>query len=147
MLQKMVHKSEVLQRYVASQLLPHENDLFDSPLSETIEVLDALNLRFVFDGVVADFEAWKSSSAEAARLIWEAKTERRKLSAYAQEFFLLLAQKFNQEPLLRKGKFHNLVAFAPVHSIAAEVTEKLDALHQLFENAASIAHALNVPMD
>ncbi|MDA8456559.1 ATP-binding protein [Acidovorax sp. GBBC 3334] len=124
---------EVLKRYAMSQSA--DMDLFGSFESDIDEVLDALVLRVVFDSVEADFRTWKNSSPEAARIIWEAKTERRKLSAFAEEFFQQLAGRIGGPVLLRKGELHRLVEWIPTSVIAAEVSQKLDALQQLFAQA------------
>ncbi|AVS82261.1 AAA family ATPase [Paracidovorax avenae] len=124
---------EVLKRYAMSQSADME--LFGSFESDIDEVLDALVLRVVFDSVEADFRTWKNSSPEAARIIWEAKTERRKLSAFAEEFFQQLSGRIGGPVLLRKGELHRLVEWIPTSAIAAEVSQKLDALQQLFAQA------------
>ncbi|WP_375575597.1 AAA family ATPase [Paracidovorax oryzae] len=124
---------EVLKRYAMSQSA--DMDLFGSFESDIDEVLDALVLRVVFDSVEADFRTWKNSSPEAARIIWEAKTERRKLSAFAEEFFQQLSGRIGGPVLLRKGELHRLVEWIPASVIAAEVSQKLDALQQLFAQA------------
>ena len=124
---------DVLRRYALAQYAGME--LFSSFEPEINEVLDALVLSQVFDGVEADFATWKSSPPEAARIVWEAKTERRKLSAFAEEFFQRLATRTSGTVLLRKGELHRLVEWISPSSIAPEVAEKLDALQHLFEAA------------
>ncbi len=100
--------------------------------AEIDKVLDALVLEQVFDGVAADFDIWKQSPAPVSRLLWESKTERRKLSAFAEAFFRRLAQQLGGQMLLKKGELHLLVQYAPPSSIPAEVREKLDLLVTLF---------------
>lgn len=100
--------------------------------AEIDKVLDALVLEQVFDGVEADFDIWKQSPAPVSRLLWESKTERRKLSAFAEAFFRRLAQQLGGQMLLKKGELHLLVQYAPPSSIPAEVSEKLDLLVTLF---------------
>ena len=76
---------EVLRTYCYRQY--PADDLFtqvarvsvDEALAETIKDL-------VFDGDQANYDTWRGSPADAARLIWEAQTERRKLSSTAEEF-------------------------------------------------------------
>jgi ABC-type nitrate/sulfonate/bicarbonate transport system ATPase subunit len=112
-----------------------EMDLFGGFHVEIDEVLDALVLDKVFDGNGADFDEWKRSPPGAARLVWEAKTERRKVSAIAEEFFRRLASKLGGQMLLKKGELHRLASFAKADSVPAEVAEKLDLLSRLFDHA------------
>ena len=125
---------EVLRRQVAE----HYKDLplFLGEIRGTSEeVLDALILERVFDGRDADFDTWKTARADAARLLWEARTERVKLSDFAEEFFRRLAERLGHAMLLRKGELHQLVRFVDPASIPAEVSEKLDLLEALFDHA------------
>ncbi len=113
------------------------NDLFTGHAQIAIEdaLADVVSRR-VFDGMADDYAEWQRSTPAAARLVWEAKTERRKLSAIAEEFFRILAGKLNSPLLLKKGEFHRLVADAELSSGAeAEVREKLDELTKLFNSA------------
>lgn len=110
-------------------------ELFGGHQQEIDEVLDALVLEQIFDGDAGDFSTWRQSPPDAAQLVWASKTERRKLSAFAEEFFRRLAQLLGHPMLLKKGELHRLVADAPVASIAAEVGEKLDLLAALFARA------------
>ncbi|CAN7252850.1 AAA family ATPase [Pseudorhodoferax sp. LjRoot39] len=110
-------------------------ELFGGHQQEIDDVLDALVLEQVFDGDAGDFATWRQSPPDAAQLVWASKTERRKLSAFAEEFFRRLAQRLGHPMLLKKGELHRLVADAPVASIAAEVSEKLDLLAALFARA------------
>ena len=98
-------------------------------------VLDGLILEQVFDGQEADFQAWKQATPELMRMLWEAKTERRKLSVFAEEFFRRLAQRLNDQMLLKKGELHRLVPFTNPPSISPEVTEKLNLLADIFRAA------------
>ena len=99
------------------------------------ELLDALILERVFDGRKQDFDTWKSAGADAARLLWEARTERVKLSDFAEEFFRRLAERLGEAMLLRKGELHRLIRFVDPSSIPAEVGEKLDLLGEIFDHA------------
>lgn len=127
---------EVLGRYARSRYA--DMDLFGGFEKEIQEVLDAVVLDKVFDAVRADFDAWKSLPADSARVLWEAKTERRKLSDFAETFFRQLADRLGGQMLLRKGELHQLVAFAEKKSIPTEVSEKLDMLTQLFRSAEEV---------
>lgn len=126
---------DVLRRYALAQYA--ELELFGSFQVEIDEVLDALVLERLFDAIEADFQDWKQSPPGPARLVWEAKTQRLKLSTFAEEFFRRLAGRVSGSMLLKKGELHRLVTMVDPKTIAAEVTEKLDLLHKLFEPAAS----------
>ena len=67
---------------------------------EIDEVLDLLMLEQVFESIEADFQVWKYSPPEAARIVWEAKTQRLKLSSFAEEFFRRLATRVSGGMLL-----------------------------------------------
>ena len=127
---------EVLREQVA------EHYRKDSPLflgevrDASEETLDALILERVFDGREDDLATWKAASADAARLLWEARTERVKLSDLAEEFFRRLAERLGHAMLLRKGELHRLVRFVDPASIPPEVGEKLDRLGALFDHAS-----------
>ena len=111
-------------------------DLFSDAFSEDIDkVLDQLILERVFDDAKDDFLTYNNSTPEAARLIWNSKTERIKLSDFAEEFFRRLAQHLGHAMLLRKGELHRLVAYVEPASIPAEVSEKLDLLLEIFQLA------------
>jgi len=113
-------------------------ELFGGFQQDIDAVLDRLILEQVFDGVEADLQAWKQASSEVARVLWEAKTERRKLSVFAEEFFRRLAQQLNGQMLLKKGELHQLVQFVNPQSIPLEVVDKLDMLNELFHVSAPI---------
>ena len=123
----------LLRGYAVSHYADME--LFAGHQQEIDEVLDALVLEQVFDGDAGDFSTWQQLPPDAAQLVWASKTERRKLSAFAEEFFRRLAQRLGHPMLLKKGELHQLVANAPTASIAAEVGEKLDLLATLFASA------------
>ncbi len=110
-------------------------DLFSGFQDEIESVLDALIMEQVFDNIEADFHTWKQSPVEVARLLWEAKTERRKLSTFAEDFFRRLAQKMGGQLLLKKGELHRLVAYANPQIIPVEVGEKLALLVELFRSS------------
>lgn len=126
---------DVLRRYA----LEHYSDmtLFDGFAAEIDAVLDALILALIFDSVDADFQAWKQAPSEAARVVWEAKTQRFKLSTFAEDFFRQLAAKVGGGMLLKKGELHQLVAYVDAKSIPTEVTEKLDQLKLLFASVSA----------
>ena len=111
--------------------------MFSDAFSEEIDsVLDQLILERIFDGEKNDFLTYRNSEPEAARLlIWNSKTERLKLSDFAEVFFRQLGQRLGHTMLLRKGELHRLVAYAEPASIPAEVSEKLDLLLDIFHKA------------
>ena len=110
--------------------------LFVEPLtSEFDEVLDALILERVFSGRASDFATWRGLDVEAARLLWEASTERIKLSDFAEAFFRRVAERLGHATLLRKGDLHQLVNLVNPQSISTEVSETLDLLKALFDAA------------
>ena len=110
--------------------------LFAEPFtSEFDEVLDALILERVFSGRASDFATWQGLDVEAARLLWEASTERIKLSDFAETFFRRVAERLGHAMLLRKGDLHQLVNFIDPSSISTEVSETLDLLKVLFDAA------------
>lgn len=114
-------------------------DLFAQEAREAIEdVLTSVITESVFDGDEFDYQAWRQSPSVAARLVWEAKTERRKLSTLAEVFFRRLALRLGGPMLLTKGELHRLIPLAELTTNAeAEVSAKLDLLMQLFERAQS----------
>lgn len=121
---------EVLRNYAMAHY--RDMELFDSFRAEIESVLEQLILERVFDGITADFQTYRSSAPEVARLLWDAKTERLKLSDFAEEFFRRLADKLRHAMLLKKGELHRLVEYVDPQIIPAEVTEKLDLLDALF---------------
>lgn len=124
---------EVLRKFALASLAG--SNLFDGFAAEIEQVLSALILERVFNGVSGDFDEYQRSPAGAARLVWEAKTERLKLSDFAEEFFRQLALKIGGPMILTKGELHNLVSQVEVASIPAEVTEKLKLLEGIFRAA------------
>lgn len=115
-----------------------EDDLFAQQSHAAIdEVMEDLVLEQVFSGEVADYAAWHEASPEVSRVLWEAKTQGLKLSAFAEEFFRRLADKIGGSMLLTKGELHRLVPFVPIGSIPKEVNEKLDLLLEIFSGAVS----------
>jgi ABC-type branched-subunit amino acid transport system ATPase component len=126
---------DVLRRFAEEHY--HKGiDLFSESFTEDIGlVLDELIIDRVFDNEKEDFRAYRSSTPEVARLIWASKTERLKLSEFAEEFFRRLAQRLGHPMLLRKGDLHRLVEYADPSGIANEVTEKLNLLVDIFRLA------------
>lgn len=125
---------DLLEGYVVGQY--GDMTLFDSFRRDARDVLDVLIRERVFAGIAADFKVYRGLPPDAARVLWEAKTERIKLSDFAEEFFRRLAAKLGQRMLLRKGELHQLVAYADPQAIPNEVREKLDLLIDVFRPAA-----------
>ena len=110
--------------------------LFAEPFaSEIDDVLDALILERVFSGRASDFATWQGLDVEAARLLWEASTERIKLSDFSETFFRRVAERRGHAMLPRKGDLHQLVNLVDPQSISGEVSETLDLLKALFDAA------------
>ena len=127
---------DVLRRYaLGGSAAP---GLFDASDVEVDEVMDALVLERVFESIAADFQAWRQAPPDAARIVWEAKTQRLKLSTFAEDFFRRLAEKIGCGMLLTKGELHRLIALVNPKTIAAEVSEKLDLLQILFTVAVPL---------
>jgi hypothetical protein len=124
---------DLLRRYALSEYRGME--LFDGFRPQIDEVLDELTLEQVFGGNHADLQTWKESPPEAARIVWEAKTERLKMSNFAETFFRNLAGKVGGQMLLRKGELHRLIAMTDPKGIPSEVKSKLDELRTLFAAA------------
>lgn len=109
--------------------------LFGSFQQEIDSVLAGLLLERLFAGSEADLQVFQTAEPPAARLLWEAKTERLKLSDFAEAFFRRLADELGHAMLLRKGELHRLVAYVEPARIPLEVTEKLDLLLAVFRAA------------
>ena len=125
---------EVLRAYVAHEY--RDTPLFDRFRDETNEVLDELVPERVFGGRERGFQTWKGTSPDAARLLWEARTDQLKLSDFAEEFFRRLADRLGHAMLLRKRDLHRLVNFMEAEAVAEEVSEKLELLVELFQGAS-----------
>jgi ABC-type branched-subunit amino acid transport system ATPase component len=128
----------VLNKFVENERQRH--GLFVPPQEVVDKVLDQLILEQVFQGNAVDLRTWREAPASAARLIWESKTERLKLSGFAEEFFRRLRNASGLELMLTKSEFHRLVEFADIETLDPEVAEKLTLLQELFETAPD-AHA------
>lgn len=112
-----------------------EQPLWQQPIDK---ILDKVVIEFIFDNNNQDFDIWKNSDRDTAKLIWEAQTRQRKISAFAEEFFRRLADRLGHVMLLRKGEFYRLIEFADDQHISDEVSEKLDLLSKLFTGAEPV---------
>jgi ABC-type cobalamin/Fe3+-siderophores transport system ATPase subunit len=124
---------DVLLRFASEHYADME--LFGGFRDEISLVLGELVLDRVFGGIDSDYRTYLNLPPDAARLLWEAKTERVKLSDFAEEFFRRLADKLGHAMLLKKGELHRLVAFVEPQTIPPEVGEKLGLLESLFKTA------------
>ena len=98
---------EVLRKYVVDHY--QDMPLFFATMED---VLNALIQERVFDDNQSDFTTWRDANEDVKRLLWEAQTQRLKLSDFAEEFFRRLAEKLGHAMLLRKGELHRLIHFA-----------------------------------
>lgn len=127
---------DLLRRYALSHY--GNDDLFFNVVESEIQVvLDGLVSEEVFGGNVADFDTWKDSPGDSARLVWDSKTEHIKLSSFAEEFFRRLGTKLQKPMLMRKGELHRLIKLVDVRSIPIEVSQKLDLLEGLLTGGQS----------
>lgn len=126
---------DLLRRHALEQFSGLE--LFDNFRPQIDKVLDALVLERVFGGNETDFQTWKESPPEASRIIWEAKSERIKMSNFAEDFFRRLATEIGGQMLLRKGELHRMVSLIEPASVSPDVIRMLDHLHRLFLAARS----------
>jgi len=122
---------DLLRTYARSKY-PSDDLLADETHSSIEEALAEVITEQVFDGARNDYQAWTNAPPDAMRLVWEAKTERRKLSTVAEEFFRKLAARMGGAMLLTKGELHRLVPLAPTAGLSSEITQKLDCLAVLF---------------
>lgn len=121
---------EVLRRYAVER--NRDMDLFGGFVAEIDATLDALIRERVFAGIEADFVAYKKADPDVARVLWEAKTERLKMSDIAEDYFRRLGEALGQPMLLRKGELHRLASVVDTNSVPGEIFEKLDLLSDLF---------------
>ena len=126
---------DILRQFAINEYKDMDGTLFGGFRKEIDEVLGELILDRVFGGIEADYKTYRASPAEAARLLWDAKTERLKLSTFAEEFFRQLSIKLGHAMLLTKGELHRLVPLTDAAAISSEVTEKLNQLEELFRSA------------
>jgi len=132
---------DLLRRY--SQSKYQDMELFDGHQKEIQAVLDNLILEQIFCGVEKDFQAWKPLPPEAARMVWEAKSERLKLSTFAEEFFRRLASQLGGQMLLKKGELHRMIELIEPKNIPSEVSDMLSLLESIFNNAGMIEASSN----
>jgi hypothetical protein len=127
---------ELLKEYALLQF--KDEELFGGFRSEIDGVLDSIVLSDIFDGNQGDFDAWHQSPPSSMRLVWEAKTLSKKLSAFAETFFRELAGKTGGQILLKKGEFHRLIPFSKAETIPNEVSVKLSLLEDLFNSSRKL---------
>ena len=105
--------------------------LFSQFEQEIQDILDGLVQEQIFAGNSKDFGTWKDLDGNAERIVWEARTERIKLSTFAEDFFRRLAQSLGSPMLLRKGELHRLLELVEPEQIDDEVAQKLDLVADL----------------
>jgi ABC-type multidrug transport system ATPase subunit len=126
----------LLRGYVAAR--NPELGLFAVDTAQTDEVLAGLIEEKVFGGDQDDYLVWKNTASDASRLIWESKTQGLKLSSFAEEFFRRLRDDTGLDMMLTKGEFHRLVEFSDLGGLPREVSDKLDLIADLFQDAAAV---------
>ncbi len=119
---------ELLIAYVESQL--SSEDLFVRHLEE---IMNHLILQQIFDGERTDFENYRKADVCTRKTLWRAQTQTKKLSAFAEAFFERLAEATGGRVLIRKGGFHELIAYCDPAELNGEVIQKLDALKRLID--------------
>jgi ABC-type cobalamin/Fe3+-siderophores transport system ATPase subunit len=106
--------------------------LFGGHSMEIDNTLRRLVLEVVFSGATDDYAIYHNMTGDAKRLVWDARTQRVKLSDFAEEFFRRLAAELGDQMLLTKGELHRLIRDVRVDQIPMEVHEKLNALDRIF---------------
>ena len=99
------------------------------------EILDDMTLEQVFRGSEQDFSDWKRLEPNLSRLVWNAQAAQVKMSDFAEIFFRRVAEKTGSPMLLRKGELYKLIPYVDADSVDPEISEKLNLLADLFENA------------
>ena len=126
-----------IENYIVSPmtLLNYVRENGDLPLmmEPASEILDDMTLQRVFHGNEQIFSTWKDLEPNASEVLWSAQAALVKTSEFAEEFFRRVADKTGKPMLLRKSDLHKLIPY--VDSVDPEVSEKLDLLADLFENA------------
>jgi len=128
---------EVLRNYAIRQY--SDATLFGGHRTEIDRVLQDLTREFVFSGSLTDYATYEKLPDDAKRFVWDTKTQRIKLSTFAEEFFRRLAHELGDEMLLTKGSLHRMVDLVPPEQFGAEVRQKLDSLNAVFQVAISDA--------
>ena len=104
----------------------------DSQIEAQIdEVLEELILEHIFSGEKQDYHTWRNMDPKAGHLFWETKTERIKMSDFAEGFFRSLAARLEHPMLLKKGELHRLIKYVEPETIPLEVSKKLDLLQDM----------------
>lgn len=122
---------EIENYFITPELLLRYSEGAGAPRAEAREAMDSTIRRRIFASSASDYSVWAKSDLDARRLIWEAKTATVKLSAFAEEYFRLLAEKTKSPVLLSKGEFYRLVDLMEPESIADEIDEKLNRISVL----------------
>ena len=121
-----------------------ELGLFSIQRQTATELMDELVLERIFETNQEEFAIWAGSPGETRDLIWDAKTQSIKLSAFAEEFFRRLRDRTGLDLLLTKGEFHRLVPFANPRHVPKEVSDKLEAIAGLFAGSGPMTSVPDV---
>ena len=124
---------ETLLKYVHENWNPAERENLPLIMESAGDILDEMTLQQVFRGNEQTFSTWKYLEPNASEVLWSAQAALVKTSEFAEGFFRRLADKTGTPMLLRKSDLHKLIPY--VDSVDPEVSEKLDLLADLFENA------------
>ena len=128
-----------IENYIVSPetLLNYVRENGDLPLmmEPAREILDDMTLEQVFRGSEQDFSDWKRLEPNLSRLVWNAQAAQVKMSDFAEIFFRRVAEKTSSPMLLRKGELYKLIPYVDADSVDPEISEKLNLLADLFENA------------
>ncbi|TAL37076.1 MAG: AAA family ATPase [Spirochaetes bacterium] len=124
---------DLLKHYALSRHA--EPNLFNNQDHEVIEeVMNILIKERLFEGSVEDFSAYQKADKDVSRLIWETKTDRIKLSDFAEEYFRRLSDSTKEPMMLRKGELHSLIELIEPSTLSVEIKAKLDLLLTLFSS-------------
>lgn len=128
-----------IENYIVSPetLLNYVHENGDAPLmmEPARAILDEMTLEQVFRGNEQLFSDWKRLEPNLSRLVWETQAAQVKMSDFAEDFFRQVAAKTSSPMLLRKGELYKLIPYVDADFVDPEISEKLDMLADLFENA------------
>ncbi|WP_025769914.1 AAA family ATPase [Thioalkalivibrio sp. HK1] len=119
------------------KVLDDQNLLESNDIKKGERILDRMILNEVFDKNDDEFETWKAMDEKSSGFLWEARTERMKISDFAERFFQELSKISTREMLTRKGEFYRLIELMEDNDIPKEVEEKLDAIHDLLKTTST----------
>ncbi len=100
-------------------------------------ILERMILKDIFGENEDDFESWKAADKNLGNIVWEARTERMKMSDFGERFFRELSASSGQEMLLRKGNLYRLIELIEPEDIPKEVVDVLGKIHDLLTASSS----------